>query len=119
MKKLPLVVRLIAAATSVTVTLLLLGTVVSIAEPQRSILIAKVQHSEQLPSAPLALAMATNGAAPASKPDSPSASALARIFCSFPISTGMAMPRCSAPSAAVRATSSSAATMATRRGPSG
>jgi hypothetical protein len=67
MKNLPLAVRLIAAATSVTMTLLLLGTVVSIAEPQRSILIAKVQHSEQLPSAPVALAMASNGAAPASK----------------------------------------------------
>lgn len=67
MKNLPLTVRLIAAVTAVTMTLLLLGTVVSIAEPQRSVLIAKMQHSEQLPAAPVALAMASNGTAAGSK----------------------------------------------------
>jgi hypothetical protein len=46
MQSLPLAVRLFAAATAAVVTLLLLGTVVSIAEPQRSVLIAKAQHGE-------------------------------------------------------------------------
>ncbi len=66
MNPLSLTVRLIAAVTAVTITLALLGTVVSIAEPQRSVLIAKTQHLEpQQSSTPIALAMApsSNGTA--------------------------------------------------------
>jgi hypothetical protein len=66
MKSLPLAVRLFAAVTAVTMTLALLGTLVSIAEPQRSVLIAKTQHLEpQQASTPIALAMApsSNGTA--------------------------------------------------------
>jgi hypothetical protein len=80
MNRLSLTVRLFAAVTAVTMTLALLGTVVSIAEPQRSVLIAKTQHVEpqrsvliaktqhvepQPSSTPIALAMApsANGTA--------------------------------------------------------
>ena len=55
-----LTVRLISAAAAVTITLVLLGTVFQIAEPQRSVLIAKMQHSEQPPSAAITLAMASH-----------------------------------------------------------
>ena len=58
-----LTVRLISAAAAVAMTLVLLGTVFAIAEPQRSALIAKMQHSEQLPSAAITVAMASNGSA--------------------------------------------------------
>ena len=44
-----LTIRLIAAAAAATTTLVLFSSVVSIAEPQRSVLIAKVQHSEKAP----------------------------------------------------------------------
>lgn len=55
--------RLFAAATAATITVALLGAVVSIAEPQRSVLIAKTQHSEpQAPSATV-LAMVSTVAA--------------------------------------------------------
>ena len=58
MNTLSLTARLISAAAAVAVTLALLGTVFAIAEPQRSVLIAKLQHSEQVqPSASVALAM--------------------------------------------------------------
>jgi hypothetical protein len=63
MNSLPVTVRLIAAAVAASVTFLLLGTVVSIAEPQRSVLIAKMERSEKLSSAPIALAMASTGTA--------------------------------------------------------
>jgi len=66
MKSLPITVRLFAAIIAATVTLALLSTVVSIAEPQRSVLIAKTQHLEpQQSSTPIALAMApsSNGTA--------------------------------------------------------
>jgi hypothetical protein len=66
MNRLSLAVRLFAAATAVTITFALLGTVVSIAEPQRSVLIAKTQHVEpQQSSTPVALAMvsSSNGTA--------------------------------------------------------
>jgi len=59
MKTLPLAVRLISAAAAVSVTFLLLSTVVSIAEPQRSVLIAKMDRVEKTSSAPVALAMAS------------------------------------------------------------
>ncbi len=61
MNPLPLAVRLISAATAVAVTFGLLGAVVSIAEPQRDVLIAKSQHRDRQPSAPVALALATTG----------------------------------------------------------
>ncbi|MEO8524836.1 MAG: hypothetical protein ABI460_08965 [Caldimonas sp.] len=67
MKTLSLTVRLISAATAVAMTLVLLNTVFAIAEPQRSVLIAKLQHSEPLQSAPVALAMASNGTAHGAK----------------------------------------------------
>lgn len=80
MNRLSLTVRLFAAATAATITLALLSTVVLIAEPQRSVLIAKTQHVEpqhsvliakaqhvepQQSSTPIALAMApsSNGTA--------------------------------------------------------
>ena len=63
MKSPTVTVRLISAATAVAITLLLLGTVFQIAEPQRSVLIAKMQHSEQQPTAAITVAMASNGSA--------------------------------------------------------
>lgn len=63
MKTLSLTVRLISAATALAMTPLLLNTVFAIAEPQRSVLIAKMRHSEQPQSAPIALAMASNSTA--------------------------------------------------------
>lgn len=50
-------VRLISALAAVAITVALLGTVFAIAEPQRSVLIAKLQHADQ-PAAPVALAFA-------------------------------------------------------------
>ncbi len=46
-----LTIRLISAAAAATTTLVLFSSVVSIAEPQRSVLIAKVQRSEKVPAA--------------------------------------------------------------------
>lgn len=63
MNTLSLTVRLISAATAVAMTLVLLNTVFAIAEPQRSVLIAKIERSENLQSAPIALAMASNSTA--------------------------------------------------------
>ena len=48
-------VRLISAFAAVAITLALLAAVFAIAEPQRSVLIAKLQHADQ-PAAPVALA---------------------------------------------------------------
>lgn len=59
MKTLPLAARLIVAAAAATTTLSLFGTVVSIAEPQRSVLIAKTQRLEKRQAAPIALALAS------------------------------------------------------------
>jgi len=61
MNTLSLTARLISAAAAVAVTLALLGTVFAIAEPQRSVLIAKLQHAEQPQSAAtVALAMVSS-----------------------------------------------------------
>ena len=54
-----LTIRLISAAAAVTTTLVLFSCVVSIAEPQRSVLIAKVQRSEKMLNAPVAVTMAS------------------------------------------------------------
>ena len=55
--------RLIAAATAATTTLVLFSAVISISEPQRSVLIAKTQQAEKLAAArnaPMAVALATH-----------------------------------------------------------
>ena len=57
-----IVTRLIAAASAAAVTVWLVGSVVSLAEPQRSVLIAKVQQRQAGP-APIRLAVATSRAA--------------------------------------------------------
>lgn len=59
--------RLISAATAAATTFVLFSAVLSNAEPQRSVLIAKTQRLEKLPSAPVALAMASNAAAKVNK----------------------------------------------------
>ena len=59
--------RLISAAAAATITLVLFNAVVSIAEPQRSVLIAKFQNSEKSPSAPMTLTVAANHVARISK----------------------------------------------------
>jgi biopolymer transport protein ExbB/TolQ len=53
--------RLLCALIAAATTLGLLGTVVSIAEPQRSVLMARNQPARQLLAAPVAVAMASNG----------------------------------------------------------
>lgn len=58
-----LTIRLISAATAVAVTLALFSSVVSIAEPQRSVLIAKVQRSEKMLNAPVAVTLASGDVA--------------------------------------------------------
>ncbi len=55
-------VRLISAVAAVAITLALLGSVFAIAEPQRSVLIARMQHADR-PDAPVALALAAGGKA--------------------------------------------------------
>ena len=59
--------RLISAAAAATVKLVLFNAVVSIAEPQLSVLIAKVQRLEKLSTAPLTLAAVANHIAKISK----------------------------------------------------
>lgn len=54
-----LTIRLISAAAAATATLVLFSFVVSIAEPQRSVLIAKVQRSEKMLNAPVAVTVAS------------------------------------------------------------
>jgi len=54
-----LTLRLISAAAAVATTLVLFSSVVSIAEPQRSVLIAKVQRSEKMLNAPVAVTVAS------------------------------------------------------------
>jgi hypothetical protein len=55
--------RLLCAVIAAATTLGLLSSVVAIAEPQRSVLMAKNQPDRQLPAAPVevALALALNG----------------------------------------------------------
>ena len=52
--------RLIAATAATATTLVLFNSVVSIAEPQRSVLIAKLQRSQTSPPAPVTLAVVAN-----------------------------------------------------------
>ncbi|MDP3820887.1 MAG: hypothetical protein Q8R33_05360 [Burkholderiales bacterium] len=59
--------RLISAATAVATTFVLFNAVLSNAEPQRSVLIAKTQRLETLPAAPFAVAMASNAKAKVNK----------------------------------------------------
>lgn len=59
MNALPVTIRLVAAAVAASVTFLLLGTVLSIAEPQRSVLLAKMDRTDRSSRAPVTLAMAT------------------------------------------------------------
>ena len=59
--------RLISAAAAITTTLGLFSGVVSIAEPQRSVLIAKVQRSEKIQNAPVAVTVASNDVAKSAK----------------------------------------------------
>ncbi len=61
MNTLMLNVRLISAVIAAATTLGLFGAVVSLAEPQRSELIAKNQRSHKLATAPTAVAMASPG----------------------------------------------------------
>jgi hypothetical protein len=60
MKTLTLNARLICAAIAVATTLGLFDTVVSIADPQRGVLMAKNQRIQKLPAAPVDVAMASN-----------------------------------------------------------
>jgi len=62
-----LTIRLISAAAAATVTLVLFSSVVSIAEPQRSVLIAKVQRSEKMLNAPVAVTLASGDFAKSGK----------------------------------------------------
>ena len=63
-----LTIRLIAAAGAAVVTLSLFAGVVSFAEPQRGILIAKLnQQQDPVPSANATLAVAMNGTAQAAR----------------------------------------------------
>jgi hypothetical protein len=59
--------RLISAATAAATTFVLFSAVLSNAEPQRSVLIAKTQRIEKLQSAPVAVAMAASDKAEVSK----------------------------------------------------
>ena len=58
MNTLPLAARLIAAVAALSITLGLLNAVFAIAEPQRSVLIAKLERRDAAPTAPVAVAMA-------------------------------------------------------------
>jgi len=62
-----LTIRLISAVAAITTTLVLFSGVVSIAEPQRSVLIAKVQRSEKIQNAPVAVTVASNDVAKSAK----------------------------------------------------
>jgi len=54
-----LTIRLIAAVAALATTLVLFSSVVSIAEPQRSVLIAKTQRPEKMLNAPVAVTVAS------------------------------------------------------------
>ena len=60
-------IRLISAAAAIITTLVLFSGIVSIAEPQRRVLIAKVQRSEKIQNAPVVVAVASNGVAKSAK----------------------------------------------------
>jgi hypothetical protein len=60
MPTLSLTARLIAATAAAATTLGLFSAVISNAEPQRSLLIAKLQRAEKLASAHAALVLAAN-----------------------------------------------------------
>ena len=62
MKTLPLTARLLAALAAVAITLGLLDAVFTIAEPQRSLLIAKMERADKPASTQVALAAAATGA---------------------------------------------------------
>ena len=62
-----LTIRLISAVAAITTTLVLFSGIVSIAEPQRSVLIAKVQRSEKIQNAPVAVTVASNDVAKSTK----------------------------------------------------
>ena len=53
-------IRLISAAAAIATTQVLFSAVVLIAEPQRSVLMAKVQRSEKIQNAPVAVTVASN-----------------------------------------------------------
>jgi hypothetical protein len=59
--------RLIAAFTAVAITLTLLGTVFAIAEPQRSVLIAKLERADHPVATTIAVALATTAGAKLTK----------------------------------------------------
>jgi biopolymer transport protein ExbB/TolQ len=68
MKTLTSNVRLTCAVIAVATTLGLFGTIVSLAEPQRSVLMARNQRIQTLPAAaPVEVAMASNSVTPAGK----------------------------------------------------
>ena len=67
MNTLTLNARLISAVVAVAATLGLFSTVVSIAEPQRSVLMAKNQRLQKLPPAPVEVATAANSVTRESK----------------------------------------------------
>lgn len=56
-------VRLFAAATAFAVTMFLLSTVFAIAEPQRSVLLAKIERQDKAAAGVTTLAMAVPGGA--------------------------------------------------------
>jgi hypothetical protein len=58
MNTLPFAARVIATVTAVSITLGLLNAVFAIAEPQRSVLIAKLERHDAAPTASVAVAMA-------------------------------------------------------------
>jgi len=60
MNPLPLTVRLLSAAAAIAITLMLLDTVVSIAAPQRVVLMARTQHLDTPMSKSMTLALALN-----------------------------------------------------------
>jgi len=60
MNSLTLNARLISAAIAVATTLGVFHSVTSIAEPQRSVLMAKNQRGQQQPAAPVEIATASN-----------------------------------------------------------
>lgn len=68
MKTLTFNVRLISAVTALATTLSLFGAVVSLAEPQRSAMMARNQRIQTLPAAaPVEVVMASNSVTPARK----------------------------------------------------
>ena len=59
MNKLSRTVRLVAAVASVAITSALLATVFAIAEPQRSVLLAKIEQADKPAAAKVAMALAS------------------------------------------------------------